>query len=31
MQNFFRKPIRCMYSSLSPVGLMTERSWFSLR
>ena len=24
MQNFFRKPIRCMYSSLSPVGLSTR-------
>ncbi len=31
MQNFFKKPIRCMYSSLSPVGLSTERSLCSLR
>ena len=28
---FFKKPIRCMYSSLSPVGLKTERSLCSLR
>jgi hypothetical protein len=31
MQNFFNRPIRCVYSSLSPVGLMMERSWCSLR